>query len=116
MQKLNSCENEGGVFLIYYSINEVCNQLSIKERTLRSWITKIEQRTEFRFTRKIKMDNPHYAFGNPVKQLMLDDDEVDLLSKLNEERMQGASLSETIDRLFLLPEDYAQKYPAESRG
>ncbi|OJG99506.1 hypothetical protein RV18_GL001574 [Enterococcus termitis] len=88
----------------------------MKERTLRSWIVKIEERTEFRFTRKIDMKNPHYVYGNPVPQLMLDEDEVKLLEKLNENRKQGANLSEMIDRLFLLPEDYNQRYPVDKRG
>ncbi|GGC94828.1 hypothetical protein [Enterococcus wangshanyuanii] len=100
----------------YFTIPEVCEQLSVKERTIRSWINKIEERTEFRFTRKINMSNPRYLYGNPVPQLMLDEDEVKLLEKLADNRRQGANLSEMIDRLFLLPEDYNQRYPVDKRG
>ncbi len=100
----------------YLTITEVCNQLSVKERTVRSWISKIEERTAFRFTRKINMSNPHYVYGKPVPQLMLDADEVKLLEKLTDNRSQGANLSEMIDRLFLLPEDYNQRYPVDKRG
>lgn len=100
----------------YYKISEVCTLLNIKERTLRSWISKIEERTAFRFTRKINMANPHYVYGKPVPQLLLDEDEIRLLKKLYEQRQNGASLLETIDRLFLLPEDYAQRYPECQRG
>ncbi|MBP1047124.1 hypothetical protein I6N96_12655 [Enterococcus sp. BWM-S5] len=102
--------------MIYYSINEVCDQLLVKERTLRSWITKIEQRTAFRFTRKINMENPHYVQGNPVPQLSLDEEEIGLLKELKMNRQQGANLSEMIDRLFLLPEDYDKRYPTQLRA
>ncbi|MTD40089.1 hypothetical protein GIX45_16020 [Erwinia sp. CPCC 100877] len=100
----------------YSTIPEICEMLCVKERTLRSWINKVEERTEFRFTRKINMENPHYIYGNPVPQLMLDEDEVNLLEKLAEKRRQGANLSEMIDRLFLLSEDYIQRYPVDKRG
>ncbi|WP_348922157.1 hypothetical protein [Enterococcus rotai] len=62
------------------------------------------------------MSNPHYVYGKPVPQLMLDADEVKLLEKLTDNRSQGANLSEMIDRLFLLPEDYNQRYPVDKRG
>ncbi|MBP2098050.1 hypothetical protein [Enterococcus rivorum] len=102
----------------YFSIKEVCGLISVemKERTLRSWITKIEERTAFRFTRKINMANPHYVYGKPLQQLLLDEDEIRLLKKLYEERQDGASLLETIDRLFLLSKDYTKLYPECQRG
>ncbi|OEH82476.1 hypothetical protein [Enterococcus rivorum] len=104
--------------VIFYTVKEVCEAISfeMKERTLRSWISKIEERTAFRFTRKINMEFPHYVYGKPVPQLLLDEDEIRLLKKLYEERQNGASLLATIDRLFLLPEDYAQRYPEWQRG
>lgn len=102
--------------MVRYTVTEVCTHLSIKERTLRSWIQKIEQRTAFQFNRKINMSNPRYLYGKPVPQILLDDGDVQLLEKLCTARMEGANLSEMIDRLFLLHEDYEQKYPLEQRG
>ncbi|MGC6769523.1 hypothetical protein [Enterococcus sp. LJL51] len=100
----------------YYTIKEICKKLRIKERTLRSWIKKIEERTEFRFSRKINMRNPHFIHGNPVPQLMFDDDDFYLLEELHSNRQQEANLTEAIDRLFLLEEDYNKRYPLSNRG
>ncbi|MBS7576964.1 MULTISPECIES: hypothetical protein [unclassified Enterococcus] len=100
-----------------YTVEEVCEIISpdLKLRTLYDWIRKIENQTQFRFTKKINMANPYYVRGQPQKVYLLDDVEIDLLARLYTFRINGENLTKAIDSIFLLEDDFNRKYPVEDR-